>query len=125
MNRRPGKPRSRVITEIRGPYYSPMGTRYLTDVLETMGEYVDALKFAGGSFSLVPRARVRELIDLAHAHDVLVSTGGLIEAPAHHLIEFAYCFRQTLQYSRSCRACRGNLCCHQERLQQSKKWRAE
>jgi phosphosulfolactate synthase (CoM biosynthesis protein A) len=79
MNQRPGKPRSHGITEIRGPYYSPMGTRYLTDVLETMGEYVDALKFAGGSFALMPKARVRELIDLAHAHDVLVSTGGFIE----------------------------------------------
>jgi phosphosulfolactate synthase (CoM biosynthesis protein A) len=79
MNRRPGKPRSRGITEIRGPYYSPMGTRYLTDLLETMGEYVDALKFAGGSFAVMPKARVRELIDLAHADDVLVSTGGFIE----------------------------------------------
>jgi phosphosulfolactate synthase (CoM biosynthesis protein A) len=56
-----------------------MGRRYLEDVLETMGEYVDALKFAGGSFSLMPRRAVKELIDLCHAHDVLVSTGGFIE----------------------------------------------
>lgn len=47
MNERPGKPRKRGITEIRGPYYTPMGKRYLEDVLETMGSYVDALKFAG------------------------------------------------------------------------------
>ncbi len=79
MNDRGGKPRSRGITEIRGPYYTPMGTRYLQDVLETMGAYVDALKFAGGSFSLMPRKAVRDLIDLAHAHNVLVSTGGFIE----------------------------------------------
>jgi phosphosulfolactate synthase (CoM biosynthesis protein A) len=79
VNQRPGKPRRRGVTEIRGPYYTPMGKRYLEDVLETMGQYVDALKFAGGSFSLMPRQVVTELIDLCHAHDVLVSTGGFIE----------------------------------------------
>src|SRR5207248_23898 len=51
MNEREGKPRTRAITEIRGPYYTPMGKRYLEDVLETMGEYIDSLKFAGGSFT--------------------------------------------------------------------------
>ena len=56
-----------------------MGKRYLEDVLETMGEWVDALKFAGGSFVLMPRVAVRELIDTAHRFDVLVSTGGFIE----------------------------------------------
>jgi len=56
-----------------------MGKRYLQDVLETMGAYVDALKFAGGSFSLMPAHAVKELIDLCHQYDVLVSTGGFIE----------------------------------------------
>ena len=28
LNEREGKPRSRGITEIRGPYYTPMGKRY-------------------------------------------------------------------------------------------------
>lgn len=79
VNERPKKPRTRGITEIRGPYYTPMGVRYLQDVLETMGAYVDALKFAGGSFSLMPRQAVKELIALCHEHDVLVSTGGFIE----------------------------------------------
>ena len=78
-NPRPPKPRSRGMTEIRGPYYTPMGTRYLADVLETMGRYVDGLKFAGGSFSLMPRSQVKALIELCHAHDVYVSTGGFIE----------------------------------------------
>jgi phosphosulfolactate synthase (CoM biosynthesis protein A) len=78
-NDRPPKPRQRGVTEIRGPYYTPMGKRYLEDVLETMGAYVDALKFAGGSFTLMPRRAVRELIDTAHRHQVLVSTGGFIE----------------------------------------------
>ena len=79
LNERPPKPRSRGVTEIRGPYYTPMGKRYLQDVLETMGAYVDSLKFAGGSFSLMPRAAVKELIDLCHEYDVLVDTGGFME----------------------------------------------
>jgi len=78
-NRREAKPRSRGVTEIRGPYYAVMGTRYLSDILETMGEWVDALKFSGGSFTLMPPHRVKELTDLAHEHDVLVSTGGYAE----------------------------------------------
>jgi phosphosulfolactate synthase (CoM biosynthesis protein A) len=79
MNPRPRKPRTRGITEIRGPYYTPMGRRYLEDVLETMGAYVDHLKFAGGSFALFPRHALVELIELCHSHNVLVSTGGFIE----------------------------------------------
>jgi phosphosulfolactate synthase (CoM biosynthesis protein A) len=79
LNVREGKPRTRGITEIRGPYYTPMGKRYLEDILETMGAYVDSLKFAGGSFTLMPEKQLREIIDLAHRFNVLVSTGGYIE----------------------------------------------
>jgi len=79
MNEREPKPRKRGVTEIRGPYYTPMGKRYLLDILETMGAYVDSLKFAAGSFSLMPREAVRELTGLCHEHNVLVSTGGFIE----------------------------------------------
>lgn len=78
-NDRPKKPRTKGITEIRGPYYSVMGRNYLSDVLETMGGFIDSLKFAGGSFALIPPRHVKELIDLAHRHDVLVSTGGFVE----------------------------------------------
>ncbi len=84
VNPREGKPRSRGVTEIRGPYYTPMGRRYLEDVLETMGAYVDVLKFAGGSFSLMPRSSVKELLETCHRHDVLVSTGGFIERVLTH-----------------------------------------
>ncbi|HTR45120.1 MAG TPA: phosphosulfolactate synthase [Thermodesulfovibrionales bacterium] len=79
INEREGKPRTRGVTEIRGPYYTPMGKRYLEDILETMGEYVDILKFAGGSFSLMPRKAVKDIIDLCHRFDVKVDTGGFIE----------------------------------------------
>ncbi len=79
MNEPLPKPRSRGITEIRGPYYTPMGKGYLKDLLETMSFYADSLKFAGGSFTLMPRERVREILDLCHQHNLLVSTGGFIE----------------------------------------------
>src|SRR5256885_7475647 len=79
MNSVAPKPRTRGLTEIRGPYYTPMGPAYLRDLFETFGSYVDSLKFAGGSFALMPEQRVREMIDLCHAHQVEVSTGGLIE----------------------------------------------
>ena len=79
INERQSKPRKIGVTEIRGPYYTPMGKRYLEDILETMGAYVDVLKFAGGSFSLMPRKAVKELLDLCHQYNVLVSTGGFIE----------------------------------------------
>ncbi|HEX7083820.1 MAG TPA: phosphosulfolactate synthase [Gaiellaceae bacterium] len=79
LNERPPKPRGRGVTEIRGPYYTPVGRRYLEDLLETMGAWVDTFKYAGGSFALMPRASVRALNDLCHAHDVEVSTGGFLE----------------------------------------------
>lgn len=79
VNRREAKPRTHGVTEIRGPYYTPVGKRYLEDVFETMGVHIDALKFAGGSFSLMPRRALTEIIDLCHRHNVLVSTGGFIE----------------------------------------------
>jgi phosphosulfolactate synthase (CoM biosynthesis protein A) len=79
FNRRDEKPRAIGLTEIRGPYYTPMGRRYLEDLLETMGAYVDSLKFAGGSFALMPRNRLLELIETAHRFQVQVSTGGFIE----------------------------------------------
>src|SRR6059058_3707115 len=79
INEREGKPRKRGLTEIRGPYYSVVGRRYLEDLFEMMSAYVDSLKFAGGSFTLMPESAVRDIIDLCHKYDVLVSTGGFIE----------------------------------------------
>jgi phosphosulfolactate synthase (CoM biosynthesis protein A) len=84
VNEREAKPRKRGLTEIRGPYYSVVGRRYLEDLFEMMGAYVDSLKFAGGSFTLMPEKAVRGIIDLCHKHDVLVSTGGFIERVLAH-----------------------------------------
>src|SRR5947208_5111260 len=79
LNQRESKPRKRGLTEIRGPYYSAYGRRHLEDLFETMGAYIDSLKFAGGSFTLMPEKAVREIIDLCHKNNVLVSSGGFIE----------------------------------------------
>ena len=50
---RPPKPRTVGLTEIRGPYYTPVGRHYLTDLLETMGAYVDTLKTNGRTVELL------------------------------------------------------------------------
>src|ERR1051326_7462833 len=84
VNERVAKPRKRGLTEIRGPYYSVVGRRYLEDLFELMGVYVDSLKFAGGSFSLMPEAAIRNLIRLCHDNNVLVSTGGFLEHVLAH-----------------------------------------
>ena len=76
---RPEKPRRFGITEIRAPYYATFGTRHLADVLDVAGQWVDGIKWAGGSFSLVPRDQVRAFSDLAHKHNAYVSSGGWIE----------------------------------------------
>src|SRR5438876_3263527 len=79
LNERESKPRKRGLTDIRGPYYSAYGRRHLEDRFETISLYVDSLKFAGGSVALMPEKAVREIVELCHKYDVLVSTGGFIE----------------------------------------------
>ncbi|RZB95550.1 Protein HEAT-STRESS-ASSOCIATED 32 isoform B [Glycine soja] len=44
-----------------------------------MGDYVDGLKFSGGSHSMMPKATIKQIIDMAHQHDVYVSTGDWAE----------------------------------------------
>jgi phosphosulfolactate synthase (CoM biosynthesis protein A) len=79
INERKVKPRRCGLTAIRGPYYSVVGRRYLEDLFELMAVYVDSVKFAGGSFSLMRETAVGNLIELCHHHNVLVSTGGFLE----------------------------------------------
>ncbi len=79
LNDRERKPRTHGITEIRGPYYTPLGGHMLEDIFETVGAYVDALKFAGGSFALMPRRVLVDIVERCHRSEVLVSTGGFIE----------------------------------------------
>jgi phosphosulfolactate synthase (CoM biosynthesis protein A) len=79
LSERGEKPRQTGLTEIRGPYYAPVGRTYLEELLEVTGTYVDSLKFAGGSFCLFPRDVLQALIKTAHKFGVEVSTGGFIE----------------------------------------------
>jgi hypothetical protein len=44
-----------------------------------MGQFVDGLKFSGGSHSLMPKAFIKEVTNIAHQHDVYVSTGDWAE----------------------------------------------
>lgn len=91
------KPRTKGLTEIRGPYYAPVTETYLNELLNDWGDYVDGIKFAGGAFTLMPEERLKGLIETAHKHsescmihalecglltqrtDCYVSTGGYIE----------------------------------------------
>jgi phosphosulfolactate synthase (CoM biosynthesis protein A) len=67
------------LTSIGGPYYTPVGPRYLADLLGAMGGAVDTLKYAAGAFAVMRADTVRRLNRIAREHDVAVSTGGFIE----------------------------------------------
>jgi len=71
--------RQKGLTEIRGSYYNPVTYTYLNELLSDWGEFVDGVKFAGGSFTLMPPERLKALIDMVHSHGCYVSTGGFIE----------------------------------------------
>lgn len=73
---RPEKPRKYGVTEMRGPHYSLFSQGLLEDVFESMGQFVDGLKFSGGSHSLLPKTFIRDVTDMAHKHDIYVSSGG-------------------------------------------------
>ncbi|MEM9420884.1 MAG: phosphosulfolactate synthase [Pseudomonadota bacterium] len=79
MNDREPKPRTKSITEIRGPYYASVTPTYTKELLEGMGEHVDGFKYAGGSFSLMPAEYVQKFNQICHDFGVYTSTGGWIE----------------------------------------------
>jgi phosphosulfolactate synthase (CoM biosynthesis protein A) len=56
----------------------------LADVLDVAGQWVDGVKWAGGSFALLPREQVRAISDLTHDHDAYISSGGWIETVLRH-----------------------------------------
>ncbi|KAG6513478.1 hypothetical protein ZIOFF_023808 [Zingiber officinale] len=95
---RPEKPRQFGVTEIRGPDHCLVGRQAFEnlintvmtekrstvamlhkEILESMGEFVDGLKFSGGSHSLMPNDFIKEITDLAHKHNIYVSTGDWAE----------------------------------------------
>lgn len=44
-----------------------------------MGHFVDGVKLAGGSHSLISKSVIKDMIEMAHKHDVYVSTGDWAE----------------------------------------------
>ncbi|KAK1281062.1 hypothetical protein QJS04_geneDACA019812 [Acorus gramineus] len=87
---RPEKPRRFGVTEMRGP----PSRLALQDMLESMGQFVDGLKFAGGSHSLMAEDFIKEITNLAHEHDVYVSTGDWAE---HLLRKGPTAFKQYIE----------------------------
>ena len=75
----PPKPRHDGIIEIRGPYYTAVSTAYLQDLLDMSGDYIDGLKFAGGSQTLLSIEKLKKIIDICHKYDVYLSTGGFMK----------------------------------------------
>lgn len=64
---------------MRGPNYTFLTQNVLQDIFESMGQFVDGLKFSGGSHSLMPKDFIKEVTSMAHKHDVYVSTGDWAE----------------------------------------------
>jgi phosphosulfolactate synthase (CoM biosynthesis protein A) len=79
MNERMGKPRTRGITEIRGPTIRRWAGAIWRIFWRRWASGWIASSSPGGAFTLMPRAAVREITDLAHRYQVTVSTGGFIE----------------------------------------------
>ncbi|PQP92172.1 protein HEAT-STRESS-ASSOCIATED 32 [Prunus yedoensis var. nudiflora] len=61
------------------PPLHPLKPNVLQDIFESVGQFVDGLKFAGGSHSLMPKSFIKEVTDVAHKHDIYVSTGDWAE----------------------------------------------
>nr|GLL45727.1 protein HEAT-STRESS-ASSOCIATED 32 [Ipomoea trifida] len=95
---RPEKPRSYGVTEMRSPHYSFFSRPLLQDIFESMGQFVDGLKFSGGSHSMMPKTYIREVIDMAHKHNVYVTSGdcaeNLLRKGPSHLKEYIEEYKQ-------------------------------
>ena len=78
-NVRDSKPRHVGITEVRGPYYDTFGARYVEDLLDAAGQYVDWLKVPAPAIALLPRRLLERMAATCHEREVKLSAGGLIE----------------------------------------------
>ncbi|KAL8103915.1 protein HEAT-STRESS-ASSOCIATED 32 isoform X2 [Apium graveolens] len=76
---RPEKPRRFGVTEMRAPSYTLFTHNLLQDTFESMGQFVDGLKFTGGCNSMMPKSFIKDVTDMAHKHNVYVSSGDWAE----------------------------------------------
>lgn len=79
LNERAAKPRTAGLTEVRGQYYTITGPRYLEDLFEIAGEWIDWLKVPGPGIALTPPRVLQRIAELCRAHKVQLGAGGLIE----------------------------------------------
>lgn len=96
LNEREQKPRARGITEVRGQYYTITGPRYLEDLFEVAGEWIDWLKIPGPGIALTPRSTLMRIAELCRQHDVELGAGGLVEALVPQGSEVVHEFFDTL-----------------------------
>ena len=71
------KPRDKGLTAVRD--IKARGMAELTDLCETVGEYLDFYKMACATQRVLPKEIVKKKIDLLHKYEVMVSTGGFLE----------------------------------------------
>lgn len=71
------RPRNVGLTEVRTPAHS---VSRIAGYVDTLGPYLDSVKWTVGSQRLVTRAQVKEVNDFLHANQIEVSSGGLLEA---------------------------------------------
>lgn len=79
LNARDRKPRTAGLTEVRGQYYTVIGPRYLEDLLDVAGEWIDWIKVPGPGLALTPPRVLRRMAEIARASEVKLGVGGLIE----------------------------------------------
>ena len=71
------KPRNTGLIEVRTP---ANGISYHAGYVDTLGEYLDSVKWTVGSQRLVRRETVLEINTYLHEHQIEVSSGGLLES---------------------------------------------
>jgi phosphosulfolactate synthase (CoM biosynthesis protein A) len=74
-NKRP----SAGITEVRGPFYSTFGPRYLDDYLTVAGPFIDWVKIPAPSVLLLAPQVQEQFIGTCHDHGLKAAAGGAIE----------------------------------------------
>ncbi len=70
------KPRAVGLTEVRTPAHS---LARIADYVDTLGPYLDSVKWTVGTQRLMPRGKVREINEYLHQNQIEVSSGGLLE----------------------------------------------